>query len=234
MVAGYRDIRSIFGSDHGKTVTVVFAKPYSDWEGLFANLIPAHIAERGGWVAAFAGFDPSEVISGGPFKVSAFVPGARLVLTRNDKYWGTPAHLRTIVFRVERSDRASLLGLQNGSVSIAEVSAGPQVDNAIARGAQLGESLASTTTSSPVLWQLVFNLNDPVLANPDMRRALALVTDRDALGGGLGELRRPSQFRRRQPSVLRGATRSHDRGPAYAQVQPGRSREAVQVARVRS
>ena len=45
VLAGYRDIKSIKGSNDGKTVTVVFRKPYSDWECLFANLIPAHIAE---------------------------------------------------------------------------------------------------------------------------------------------------------------------------------------------
>ena len=50
VLAGYRDIKSISGSNGGKTVTVVFKSPYSDWEGLFANLIPAHIAERAGWV----------------------------------------------------------------------------------------------------------------------------------------------------------------------------------------
>ena len=57
-LAGYRDIRSISGSNGGKTVRVVFNRPYSDWEGLFANLIPAHIAERAGWASAFAGFRP--------------------------------------------------------------------------------------------------------------------------------------------------------------------------------
>ena len=45
-LAGYRDIKSISGSNGGKTVTVVFKSPYSDWEGLFANLIPAHIADE--------------------------------------------------------------------------------------------------------------------------------------------------------------------------------------------
>ncbi len=44
-LAGYRDIRSISGSNGGKTVRVVFNRRYSDWEGLFANLIPAHIAD---------------------------------------------------------------------------------------------------------------------------------------------------------------------------------------------
>ncbi len=105
VIAGYRDIRSISGSNGGKTVTVVFTSPYSDWEGLFANLVPAHIAERNGWASAFEGFHPAEVISGGPFIVSSLRPGKRLVLTRNSRYWGAPAHLQSIVFLVQRSEQ---------------------------------------------------------------------------------------------------------------------------------
>ena len=183
-LAGYRDIKSISGSNGGKTVKVVFISPYSDWEGLFANLIPAHIAERAGWVSAFAGFHPSDLISGGPFIVSSLEKGKRLVLTRNSRYWGAPAHLQSIVFRVERSDQnslASLASLKKGSVSIAEVTPSPQVDEAIARDQALSSALSATTTPSPVLWQLVFNLNDPVVGDRFMRTALALITDPDQL-----------------------------------------------------
>jgi peptide/nickel transport system substrate-binding protein len=176
-LAGYRDIKSITGSNDGRTVTVVFKAPYSDWEGLFANLIPAHIAERAGWVSAFARFRPSEVISGGPFIVSSMKRGKWLVLTRNSKYWGTPAYLKSIVFLVERSNLASVAGLQNGSVSIAEVTPSPRVEGALARDEALGSELSVTTMPSPVLWQLVFNLSDPVVGNGLMRTALALVTD---------------------------------------------------------
>ncbi len=180
-LAGYRDISSISSSNGGKTVTVSFKTPYADWEDLFANLIPAHIAERTGWVGAFEGFHASEVISGGPFIISAVEPGKRLVLTRNSSYWGTPAHLHSIVFVVEPSARASLEGLQNGSVGVAEVEPGPSVETTIARSLLDSNALSVATTPSPELWQLVFNLNDPVVGNRLVRQALALATDRDQL-----------------------------------------------------
>lgn len=181
VLAGYRDIRSITGSDAGKTVTVVFNTPYSDWEGLFANLIPAHIAEKAGWVAAFDGFHSADVISGGPFIVSSVSPGKRLVLTRNPRYWGAPAHLQSIVFLVERSTRATLHGLEEGTISIAQMTPGPTLDGAIARDDAFAPKLSVTTSPSPVLWQLVFNQNAPVVENPEMRETLALITDREQL-----------------------------------------------------
>jgi ABC-type transport system substrate-binding protein len=181
ILAGYRDIQSITGSNDGKSVTVIFKSPYADWEGLFANLVPAHIAEKGGWATAFAGFHPADVVSGGPFVVSSMEPGKRLVLTRNAKYWGPPAHLENIVFLVERSERDTLRGLENGSVSIAQLPPGASLDGMVARDDALSPVLSIATTATPLLWQLNFNLNAPVVDNPLMRQALALSTDRDQL-----------------------------------------------------
>ena len=85
------------------------------------------------------------------------------------------------MFRVERSVRASLAGLQDGRVSIAEITPSPRFDRALAYDETSSRALSVTTTPSPVLWQLVFNLNDPVVGARLMRVALALVTDTDQL-----------------------------------------------------
>ncbi len=213
LLAGYRDVKSITGSNDGKTVRVVFDSPYSDWEGLFANLIPAHIAGRTGWVSAFSGFHRSDLISGGPFIVSSLQKGKKLVLTRNSRYWGTPAHLQSIVFLVERSERATLAGLQKGRVSIAEVTPGPEVNGAIASDEAANGALSVTTTPSPVLWQLVFNLDDPVVGNKLMRTALALVTD-------------PAQLAANSVGLYDSLTVSAS-SRVFAQGQPGAADEAV-------
>ena len=39
--SGYNQIKSVTGANGGKTVTVVFSKPYGDWKALFSPLIPA-------------------------------------------------------------------------------------------------------------------------------------------------------------------------------------------------
>lgn len=180
-LASYRDIESISGSNSGRTVTVVFKSPCSDWEGLFADLIPAHVAERAGWVSAFAGFSPANLISGGPFIVSSYVPGRQLILTRNPRYWGARAHVARIVFLVERSPQATLDGLKEGSVSIGEITPSPQLDGEIMSDEVPDAGLSVVTTASQVLWQLLFNLSDPVVGNRLMRTALVLITDQGQL-----------------------------------------------------
>ncbi len=68
---GYRDIASISGDPGGKTVTVVFAKPYGGWSGLFDNLLPVDLypptagaSQSGVGAGAGAGAGTSQTGSG--------------------------------------------------------------------------------------------------------------------------------------------------------------------------
>jgi peptide/nickel transport system substrate-binding protein len=168
LLAGYRDISAITSSNGGSTVTVTFSQPFAEWEGLFSDLVPAHIASKYGWVAAFDGFDPAKVISGGPFEITQYVPGQELVLSRNPHYWFTPAHLSRIVLEVQSSADA-LAGLQDGTVNIAEEPDVPAVTATVADAARAGIALSKATSALPTLWQLCLNLTSPALEEPDLR-----------------------------------------------------------------
>ncbi len=192
LVAGYRDISSITASDNGDTVTVRFSQPFSQWQSLFANLIPAHIAEKYGWSAAFTGYAPDRVISGGPFEVTAYVPGQYLVLSRNPRYWGTRAHVAHIRFVVERSQSAILDGITTGQLSVAEVAASRPEPNVLGPGAvgstdtSQGSSAASpklvwSGALASEIWQLCFNFNDPLISNVVMRRGIEHSLDRSEI-----------------------------------------------------
>jgi len=176
-VGGYGDIASVTGSDKGRTVTVVFAHPYADWPALFTDLLPSHIASADGFVAAFSGFDPTTDLSGGPYRISRYVAGHALVLVRNPKFWGPAPAVARIIFRVEASDAVTLAGLATGKVSVAVLAPGPSVDATVARSTALIEQQAA----SPVLWQLLFNLADPLLGPVAVREAIAKAVDRHQL-----------------------------------------------------
>lgn len=177
VLGGYADIASITGSDGGRTVTVVFKQPYSDWEGLFANLVPAHVGRRVGWDGFAAGTaDLADAVSGGPFEISSEVPGVSLTLRRNPHWWGTAAHLSSIVFRVVRGNAAIWAAMRSGEIDVGEVqpAASDQVEAAL-------DGLDSATTLSPVLWQLCFNVTDATVAEPAIRSAITLAMDRTEL-----------------------------------------------------
>ena len=69
-----------------------------------------------------AGSDPFKDVMGtkctGPFKVSEYAPGERLVVVRNDNYWGEKPKLQKITFRFYPDDTTRMLALQNGEVDV--------------------------------------------------------------------------------------------------------------------
>jgi ABC-type transport system substrate-binding protein len=179
-VAGYRAVRQMTSSNGGRTLTVTFRHNFAEWESLFADLVPAHVAKQYGWVSAFDGFDPTKVISGGPFEITSFVPGREVVLSRNPHWWLTPPRLSRIVLK-EMPRSAALAGLANGTVALAEVSPGPSVTSAVADGAAAKIDLVDPVAQLPYIWQLCFNMTDPVLSDATVRRAIAFSIDRGAI-----------------------------------------------------
>ena len=175
---GYRDIQSVTGSPDGTTVTVVFRTPYADWPALFDNLVPPQVAASAGWVQAFSAFDPTTLVSGGPWEVGAWVPGQRLVLVHNPDWWGTAPRLTRIVMQA-RSTTAAMAGdlaagraqlVQPGSFDLAgleAVSSAPTVRSQVGLG----------TT----MLQLVFNTTKAPFDQQAVRQAVGHLIDRAQL-----------------------------------------------------
>ena len=125
--AGYDQIESVEGSDNGKTVTVVFKKPFADWQGLFSQILPSHyIKDRpGGWNTGLDK-EPEKIPSAGWFKVENYTPGQSLTMTRNDKYYGAKANLDSVVFRFLPESTTQPSALQNNEVDL--IYPQPQLD----------------------------------------------------------------------------------------------------------
>jgi peptide/nickel transport system substrate-binding protein len=170
-VTGYQDIESVTGSDGGKTVTTVYKKKFADWKSLFSQyIIPAHYtkAQPGGWNT---GLDknPEKIPSAGPFIVESYTPGQSLTLTRNDKYYGTKAHLDKIVFRYLPESTTQPAALQNNEVDM--IYSQPQLDQV-----QIVKAIPDVTSEINFGLQyehLDFNVKNPLLADVAVRKAFA-------------------------------------------------------------
>jgi peptide/nickel transport system substrate-binding protein len=179
--AGYDRIKSVTGSDGGKTVTVVFEQPFADWRSLFGNsgqILPSHYVKRqpGGWNT---GLDkhPERIPSGGPFKVERYRPGESLTLVRNDRYYGLKAHLDRIVFRFLPESTTQPAALQNNEVGM--IYPQPQLD-------QVQQVKALPDVTSEINFglsfeHLDFNIENRFLADLRVRQAIATGLDRQQL-----------------------------------------------------
>jgi peptide/nickel transport system substrate-binding protein len=179
--AGYNQIASVTGSNGGKTVTVVFSKPYGDWKALFSQttpLLPAHIAEKDGFDSGFQNFGPAVQVSGGPYEIQSYTKGEDLVEVRNPKYWGPAGTLSKIVFRFILDDAQQPPAVQNGEVNMVNpvLASTPFLDSV--------KSIPNFTVSvQPALefQHMDFNEANPYLALSGVRHAIAYGTNRQEM-----------------------------------------------------
>lgn len=119
----------------------------------------------------------------GPYQVAdAQLPG-RVTLTANPHYWRPPGQVRTATFVSVQEESTRLQSLLSGQVSYAS-----QLSAASVPKVKSGQGVTPyLLTSSPTFVFMQFVLGSPKVASPDVRRALSLATDRQALvTGALG------------------------------------------------
>jgi peptide/nickel transport system substrate-binding protein len=117
--AGYNQMKSVTGSDNGKTVTVVYDTPYTDWQQPFGPMYPAHIAKQHGDLAAsWKWFNETQpTYSGGPFQISEFQKDVSVTEVPNPKWYGkTKPGLDKLVFRIITDQSQEVPALQNNEV----------------------------------------------------------------------------------------------------------------------
>jgi peptide/nickel transport system substrate-binding protein len=179
--AGYNQIKSVTGSDNGKTVTVVFSEPYGDWRTLFSQnlpLMPAHVAEKVGFNNGFQNFGSAVRVSGGPYEIQSYTKGEDLVEVRNPHYWGPPGTLDKLVFRFIDNDSQQPPAVQNGEVNMV---------NPVLASIPFLDSVKSipgfrvTVQPSLEYQHMDFNEANPYLALVSVRHAIADGTNRQQM-----------------------------------------------------
>jgi peptide/nickel transport system substrate-binding protein len=173
--AGYSQIQSVTSSDGGKTATVVFAKPFGDWQSLFTSMIPAHIAKKVGFNDGFQNFGPAVQVSGGPYQIQSYSKGEDLVEVRNPHFWGAPGKLSKIIFRFILNDDQQPPAVQNGEANM--------VNPVIASTSYYASVKAIPGFTTQVLpglefQHMDFNQSNPYLAKTGIRQAIAYGTNR--------------------------------------------------------
>jgi peptide/nickel transport system substrate-binding protein len=175
---GYRDVASVTGSHGGRTVTVVFARPFADWRVLFDHMVPAHIARKVGWNSGFSTFDPAVDVSAGPLLVKSVVGGDTALLVRNPSWWGTPSVLASVVVSSGQTDASWIgpLATTDGAVS----QPGQFTLAAMDSVSSLPNAQSSVHPSLDFL-SLEFDVKSTVASHVAARQAIAHAIDRTAL-----------------------------------------------------
>ncbi len=127
------------------------------------------------------GSDPAtRPICTGPFRFAQYVRGSHLTAERNDRYWGEKAKLRKLTFRFIPDDNTRALALRSGEVDlILDV----HRSMAAALEAAPGIRVVRAAPGAVMLVYIATRGEPPYtkLADPTLRRAVALAIDRQLL-----------------------------------------------------
>jgi peptide/nickel transport system substrate-binding protein len=191
---GYDQMTAVDGADNGKTVTVTYSPPFSDWKGAFSTasnpVFPKHVMDQGspaancdyisaGWPTADG--LPSD-ISGGPWqlKKSNINNGQQIVvLTPNENYWGEKPKLSQLVIQgIGNDPTTAVQALKNGEINV--IYPQPQLD-LVSQIDGLEPNVASAVNFGISFEHLDFNTTDPQLADIRVRQAFAMALDRQQI-----------------------------------------------------
>lgn len=180
--AGYDQISSVTGSEQNRTVTVVFARPFTDWRMLFSAILPAHVANRYGSIDTPAGLakgfntglvqNPPDW-SGGPMVISQVKGQSSIVEKPNPKWWGTKPALSSVVFRTVTDPAQLPTALSNNEIDAVSVVASPD----LAEQLKNVQGVSTFVGHGSTLDKLVLNLGNPALTRP-VRQAILTAVDR--------------------------------------------------------
>jgi peptide/nickel transport system substrate-binding protein len=156
------------------TVKIVTTQPFSP---LLANLGGVH----GGIVSPEAvrrwgqdvGRNP---VGTGPFKFAEWRARDRIVLVRNDDYWGEKPSLERIIFRVIPETSARVIALRTGEVDMILV---PPVEELPALERDRNFTVSVNTSTRTIF--IAMNLAMAPMDDERIRRALFMATDRKAI-----------------------------------------------------
>ncbi|WP_300382118.1 peptide ABC transporter substrate-binding protein [Clostridium sp.] len=159
-----------------KTLVVELSTPVTFFESLmaFPSFLPVNEAfykEAGDNFAT----SKDTILANGPYKIASYEPAATTIeLVKNDTYWDSGnVKLDGIKFQVIKETQQTMLAYQNGDLDIATL-AGEQVE-------QFKGDPEFNNIMEGYLWFISPNLKVPGLENENLRKALALSYDKEAI-----------------------------------------------------
>lgn len=176
---GWDAIESVERGSDDREVIVTFKDKYADWPSVFSYIYPASTTRdpkifNEGW-------KDRPLTTAGPFKIGTVDVTAKTVtLVRNERWWGHPAKLDRIVYRVIDPD-AQIDAVANGEIDAMDV--GPDV-NKFNRAKDI-EGTEIRMAGGPNFRHMTVNGTGQILQDVRVRQAMSMAISRQAIARAL-------------------------------------------------
>ncbi len=171
MIDGMDAISAVEAKDE-KTVVVTLSEPNIELLALMtAGIIPE-------------GSDPAiETVGTGPFKFVSRSPQENVVLEKFDEYWGTPAYVDTVTYKIIDSGETLVMSLKSGALDLVAHLTSAQAN-------ELGDGFTVLEGTMNLVQALYLNNKVEPFDNVKVRQAMCYALDRsmimDFLADGRG------------------------------------------------
>ncbi|MDJ0686670.1 MAG: peptide ABC transporter substrate-binding protein [Alphaproteobacteria bacterium] len=228
----FRRILSIDAHDD-KRFTVHLDRRSCSYEGLADfELIPEHIERAAFEVPAdyrkrtAYDRDPTNpALWNGPYRVTGVQPGVSITLEVNPRWTGQKPHFNRIIVRAIENTAALTANLLSGDIDMIAGELGLTIDQALSFERRHGDDYQIVYRSGLIYEHIDLNLENPLLQDVRVRRALLHAIDREAMNKQLFDGRQPTAHGGVNPldSVY------YDGVPKYA-FDPDRARALLEEA----
>lgn len=116
----------------------------------------------------------------GPYRISQFIPGEKIVWERQEQFWGDQAPFDKVSVSYIPEMASRITALKNKEVDLITNVPPDQLSTIEADG-----NLMVASNVTPLFHVLIFNTQNEVMKNPKLRQALSLAVDRDTLNEAL-------------------------------------------------
>ncbi len=117
----------------------------------------------------------------GPYRISKVEPGAYIEFVRNDTWYGKSPHFSKIIIRIIENTAALEANLLSGSIDYISGRLGVTFDQALAIQKRHPDDFDFIFRPGLVYEHIDMNLDNPILADPRIRKALIYAIDRQAI-----------------------------------------------------
>lgn len=135
------------------------------------GIVPAHLLEAGGQ------FPDMEWVGSGPYRFDGVSPDGSWMLRAHEAYHGEAPPFSTLQFRVLPDDNARVIALLGGAVDLSQNAVAPLMVPVFERYDHLEIEASPSFKYS----YIVFNFDEPLLADLRVRQAVAMSIDRTSI-----------------------------------------------------
>ncbi len=178
---------------------------YLGWYGSF--IMPEHIFNNGeAWEDNAATMNP---IGSGPFKFEEFKQGESVTLVKNENYHDGAPNIDRLIFSIIPDDATAVQAFLNGEID--DLGAVPTA-NVEELKANPDATMVLNEYPSPMMF--VFNLNNEILQDVAVRKAIAMSIDKDEISKKVYNGAQEPEYNM-YPSIVEWASNSEDTSPMF-------------------